>query len=80
MFNMLCPEMVNGVYEDPAPIVQGVLSTQRVKLLKLPVKSLGCRVLTSTFTDKMVEFKKEPLLEAIHFHQKDSHKGGPLRF
>lgn len=76
---MLYPETVNGLYEDPAPIVQGVISTQGVKLLKLPVKSLGFRGPTYTFTDKMDEFKKEPLLEAIHICQKDRHKGGQLR-
>ena len=79
MFNMLCPEMVNGLYEDPEPIVQGELSTQRVKLLKPPVKSLGFRALNYTFTDKMVEFKKETPMEMIHSHRQDRHEVDQLR-
>ena len=35
------------------------------------MNSLVNRVLNYTFTDEMVEFQKESLLEATHFRQKD---------
>ena len=66
---MLRPETVNGLWESPDPIVQGGISKQGVKLSKLPMKSLGFRVPTCTFTEKMVEFEKKVLIEKLRIYR-----------
>ena len=64
---MLCPETENGLCVNLVLIVFRGISIHKVKSLMLPVISLDVSVLNCTFTEAMVEFEKETLMEATHF-------------
>ena len=70
--DMLCPETVNGLCEDLAPIVFRSISKHRMKPLTPHAKSLNVRRLNFTFTEAMVEFENVTLMEMTRFRAKDS--------
>ena len=71
---MLCPETENGLCVNLVLIVFRGISIHKVKPLMLPVISLDVSVLNCTFTEAMVEFENETLMEMTHFHRQDRRK------
>ena len=76
---MLCPETENGLCVNLVLIVFLGISIHKVKQLMPPVISLDVSVLNCTFTEAMVEFENETLMEMTHFRQKDNHKVDQFR-